>query len=84
MSTWKLVTCLYTVEKGKRLEEKLINNRLSNTLSVLVVAQAGWGLKMLLIHRWLPWWQEVGGCPLFDPKSGGFLLTADKARELNF
>lgn len=26
---------------------------------------------------------EWEGCPLFDPKSGGFLLAADKARELN-
>lgn len=31
MSTWKLVTCLYTVEKGKGLEGKLTNNRLSYT-----------------------------------------------------
>lgn len=46
MSTWRLVTCLNTVEKEKRLEEKLINNRLSTTLLVLVVAQTGGsGLK---------------------------------------
>lgn len=31
--------------KGKSLEEKRTNNGLSNTLSVLVVAQAGSGLQ---------------------------------------
>ena len=85
MSTWKLVTCLYTMEKGKSLEEKLINNGLSNTLSVLVV-----GYPCRLWSENCSWhpdgyhgsrrWE---GCPLPDPKSGGSLLDADKARELN-
>lgn len=85
MSTWKLVTCLYTMEKGESLEEKLINNGLSNTLSVLVV-----GCPCRLWSENCSWhpdgyhgsrrWE---GCPLPDPKSGGSLLDADKARELN-
>lgn len=85
MSAWKLVTCLYTMEKGKSLEEKLINNGLSNTLSALVI-----GCPCRLWSENCSWhpdgyhgsrrWE---GCPLPDPKLGGSLLDAVKARELN-
>lgn len=84
MSTWKLVTCLYTMEKGKSLEEKLINNGLSNTLSALVV-----GCPCRLWSEDCSWhpdgchgsrrWE---GCPLPDPKSGAPFLMLSKPGSL--
>ena len=83
MSTQKSVTCWYTGEKGERFGEKLISSGFSNTLSALAVVQEDSGQKKCSCPiegyhggRW-------EGCPLLDPKPGGFLLAAHKARELS-
>lgn len=80
---WKLVTCLYTVEKGKSLEEKLINNGLSNTLSVLVVAQAGSDLKNAPDTRMVTMVAGGGkGAPFLTPSQGAPFLLLTKPGSL--
>lgn len=74
MPAEKLVSCSYTGRKGERLEEKLMNRGLSNTLSVLVVAQEGLDKKCCGRTEGYHGGKRWEGCPLLDPKSGGFLL----------